>query len=75
MPVGHLYVLFGKISFQLLCLFFLMIFIYLAVLGLHCSTGFSLVAEIRGCSSLLCPGFALWSFLVTELGSRALRLQ
>ena len=54
---------------------FKMIFIYLAVLVLLCSTGFSLVAVSRGCSSLLWTGFALWWCLLAEIGSRALRLQ
>ena len=51
---------------------FLYIHLFLAVLGLHCCTGFSLVAASGGYSSWRCVGFSLWWLLLLQTtGSRA----
>ena len=50
--------------------------LFLAALGLCCSTDFSLVAENRGYSWLWCLGFSLWwHLLLQSTGSRVCRLQ
>ena len=40
--------------------------LFLAVLGLCCCSGFSLVVVSGGYSSLQCAGFSLWWLLVAE---------
>ena len=43
----------------------------MAVLGLHCCTGFSLVEESRGYSALQCVRFSKrWLLLLSCMGSR-----
>ena len=56
--------------------FFLKSYLFsLAVLGLRCCEGFSLVAVSRGYSSLRCEGFSLWwPLLFAEQGLWILRL-
>ena len=52
------------------------IYVFLATLGLHCCTGFSLVAERKGYSSLQHTGFSLqWFLPLWSWGSRVLQLQ
>ena len=49
------------------------IYLFLAVLGLHCCVGFSLVVASGGCSSLQCMAFLLWWFpLLWSTGSGGL---
>ena len=53
----------------------IILFIYLAVLGLHCCPGFSLVAASGGCSLAVVPGLLIWwRLLLWSTGSRALGL-
>ena len=55
---------------------FNLIYLFLAVLGLHCYMGFSVFAMSMGYSSLQCTGFSPeWLLLSQSIGSRALRLQ
>ena len=62
---GHLWII-----------FFNLINLFLAVLGLHCYVSFSVFAMSKGCSSLQCTGFSLeWLLLLQSTGSRALWLQ
>ena len=51
-------------------IYFKILFLYLfwAVLGLHCCMGFSLVSESGGYFWLPCVGFSLWWLLVVEHG-------
>ena len=50
--------------------------LFLAVLGLHCCTGFPLIVASRGHSSLWRAGFSLQRLLLLwSTGSRALGLQ
>ena len=52
------------------------IYLFLAVLGLLCCTGFSLVAEFGDYSQLQCAGFLLrWRLLLQSTGSSAHGLQ
>ena len=52
------------------------IYLFLAVLGLHCCVGFSLVVASGGCSSLQCMAFLLWWFpLLWSTGSKVRGLQ
>ena len=47
------------------------IYLFLALLGLHCLVGFSLIVASRGCSLLRCAGFSLWwLLLLRSTGSR-----
>ena len=62
-------------------MFFFKIFINLcmclfsAVLGLGCSSGFSLVAETWGCSPVAMAGFSLcWLCMLQSMGFRGHRL-
>ena len=61
------------------CTFFfwvLFICLFLAVLDLHCCSGFSLIVASGVCSSLQCAGLSLWwLLLVQSTGSRACGLQ
>ena len=50
--------------------------LFLAVLGLHCCAGFSLVSGSRGCSLVAEPGLLIVvASLVASVGSRAPELQ
>ena len=52
------------------------IYLFMAVLGLHCWAGFSLMVASGGYSPLQCMGFWLWwLLLLQDTGSRARRLQ
>ena len=65
---------FLKIIILLINLFLLILF--LAVLCLHCCTGFSFAAASRGCSLLPCSDFSLqWPLMLESMGSRVCRLQ
>ena len=60
------------------CLHFLNNFMYLflAVLGLHCCVAFSLVVASGDYSQVQCTDFSSqWLFLLWSTGSRMLRLQ
>ena len=51
---------------------FLFTSLFLALLGLHCCSDFSLVAASRGYSQLQAPGFSLrWLLSLRSPGSRA----
>ena len=51
------------------------IYLFLAVLGLHCCVGFSLVVTREGYTSLQYSGFSLWRLLsLQSIGSRMCRL-
>ena len=52
--------------------FFILIYLFLAVLGLCCYMGFSLIAGSRGYSSMRCSSFLLQGILLLKsIGSRA----
>ena len=54
----------------------IILFIYLAVLGLHCCPGFSLAVASGGCSLAVVPGLLIWwRLLLWNPGSRALGLR
>ena len=53
-----------------------LIYLFLAVLGLCCYAGFSLVVPSGGCSRVVLPGFSPWWLLsLQSTGSRVHRLQ
>ena len=64
MSITYIHMLVCKL--QLVIFFFIYDFVYLlvAVLGLHCCSGFSLVAASVGCSLLWCAGFSLRRLLL-----------
>ena len=58
------------------CPFSLNVYLFMALLGLHCCLGFSLVVESRGYSLVAVHGLLIAvTSVVLERGSRALRLR
>ena len=60
-----------NINYYYFLKFIYLIYLFLAVLGLCCCVGFSVVAASGGYSSLRCAGFSLrWLLLLLSTGSR-----
>ena len=60
-----------NINYYYFLKFIYLIYLFLAVLGLCCCVGFSVVAASGGYSSLRCAGFSLrWLLLLLNTGSR-----
>ena len=61
---------------QLDFFFYNFVYLFMALLGLHCCLGFSLVVESRGYSLVVVHGLLIAvTSVVLERGSRALRLR
>ena len=70
------YHFFFKVIIVLIHSVFFFLSFFVAVLGLHCRVGFSLVVASRADSLLQSMGFSeLWLLLLPSLGSRAPGLQ